>query len=86
MCVHYNIMVFFFSNLLTTLLIQRNEPENSYESVDPVEAAKLLGAPNAGKVSLMNTEQVEYDMVNRKEDTKVCNNEILLLNRKRTKS
>ena len=66
--------------------IQRNQPENSYESVDPVEAAKLLGAPSAGKVSLIKTEQVEYDMVNKKEDTKVYNNAILLLNTKRTKS
>ena len=63
--------------------IQRNQPENSYESVDPVEAAKLLGT---GEVSLIKTEQVEYDMVNKKEDTKVYNNAILLLNTKRTKS
>ena len=68
------------------MLIQRNQPENSYESVDPVEAAKLLGAPSTGKVSLIKTEQVEYDMVNKKEDTKVYNNAILLLNTKRTKS
>ena len=65
------------------MLIQRNQPENSYESVDPVEAAKLFGT---GEVSLIKTEQVEYDMVNKKEDTKVYNNAILLLNTKRTKS
>ena len=65
------------------MLIQRNQPENSYESVDPVEAARLLGT---GEVSLIKTEQVEYDMVNKKEDTKVYNNAILLLNIKRTKS
>ena len=61
------------------MLIQRNQPENSYESVDPVEAAKLLGAPSTGKVCLIKTEQVEYDMVNKKEGTKVYNNAILLL-------
>ncbi|XP_073253896.1 uncharacterized protein [Porites lutea] len=49
-----------------------NQPENSYESVDPVEAAKLLGT---GEVSLIKTEQVEYDMVNKKEDTKPKNRE-----------
>ena len=86
MCVHYNIMVFFFQIFWLLLLIQRNQPENSYESVDPVEAAKLLGVPSTGKVSLIKTEQVEYDMVNKKEDTKVYNNAILLLNTKRTKS
>ena len=68
------------------MLIQRNQPENSYESIDPVEAAKLLGVPNTGKVSFIKTEQVEYDMVNKKEDTKVCSNAILLLNTKCTKS
>ena len=87
MCVLYNKMVFFsFQIFWILLLIQRNQPENSYESVDPVEAAKLLGAPSTGKVSLIKTEQVEYDMVNKKEDTKVYNNAILLLNTKRTKS
>ena len=60
------------------MLIQRNQPENSYESIDPVEDAKLLGDPNTGKASLIKTEQVEYDMVNKKEDTKVCNNAKLL--------
>ena len=80
MGVHYNTMVSFFSQIFwLLLLIQRNQPENSYESVDPVEAAKLLGTPNAGKVSLIKTELVEYDMVNKKEDTKVYNNAILLL-------
>lgn len=52
------------------MLIQRNQPENSYECIHPVEAAKL-GAPNTGKVSLIKTEPVEYDMVNKKEGTKV---------------
>jgi len=60
------------------LLIQRNQPENSYESIDPVEDTKLLGDPNTGKASLKKTEQVEYDMVNKKEDTKVYNNAKLL--------
>ena len=83
MCVLYNKMVFFFQIFWLLLLIQRNQPENSYESVDPVEAAKLLGT---GEVSLIKTEQVEYDMVNKKEDTKVYNNGILLLNTNRTKS
>ena len=68
------------------MLIQRNQPEDSYESVDPVEAAKLLGVLSTGEVSLIKTEQVEYDMVNKKEDTKVYNNASLLLNTKRTKS
>ena len=60
------------------MLIQRNQPENPYESIDPVEDAKLLGDPNTGKASLIKTEQVEYDMVNKKEDTKVYNNAKLL--------
>ena len=68
------------------LLIQRSQPENSYEYIDSVEAAKLLGAPNTGNVSFIKTEQVEYDMVNKKEDTKVNSNAILLLNTKCTKS
>ncbi|XP_073254539.1 uncharacterized protein [Porites lutea] len=50
-----------------------NQPENSYESIDPVEDAKLLGDPNTGKPSLIKTEEVEYDMVNKKEDTKQNN-------------
>ena len=60
------------------MLIQRNQPENSYESIDPVEDAKLLGDPKTGKASLIKTEEVEHDMVNKKEDTKVCNNAKLL--------
>ena len=60
------------------MLIQRNQPESSYESIDPVEDAKLLGDPNTGKASRVKTEQVEYDMVNKKEDTKVYNNAKLL--------
>ena len=72
-------MVFLFLQILwLLLLIQRNQPENSYESIDPVEDAKLLGDPNTGKASLIKTEQVEYDMVNKKEDTKVYNNAKLL--------
>ena len=83
MCVHSWYNGLFFQIFWLLLLIQRNQPENSYESVDPVEAAKLLGT---GEVSLIKTEQVEYDMVNKKEDTKVYNNGILLLNTNRTKS
>ena len=83
MCVHSWYNGLFFQIFWLLLLIQRNQPENSYESVDPVEAAKLLGTD---EVSLIKTEQVEYDMVNKKEDTKVYNNAILLLNTKRTKS
>ena len=60
------------------MLIQRNQPESSYECIDPVEDAKLLGDPNTGKANLIKTGQVEYDMVNKKKDTKVYNNAKLL--------
>ena len=80
-------MVFLFLQILwrLLLLIQRNQPESSYESIDPVEDAKLLGDPNTGKASRIKTEQVEYDMVNKKEDTKVYNNANLLKKNKMLK-